>query len=159
LVQTVASAVRLAAGSAVLVGPARIAEAAGLPGIPDLYPGEGPLGGILTALAHTAADFNLIAACDMPELDAVFLLTLLNTAEQAGADALLPAGPSGLMEPLCAVYHRRSADALAPVFARGVRKIAAALDAAGLRLVTQPVPEVSHFKNVNTPEEWAPYGR
>ena len=159
LVKTVARAVRLAAGSAVLVGPARISEAAGLPGIPDLYPGEGPLGGILAALAHTAADFNLVTACDMPELNAAFLLTLLDAAERTGADALVPAGPSGRLEPLCAVYHRRAAPALNTVFTSGLRKITVAIQAAGLRLVSLAVSEVSHFQNVNTPEEWAPYGR
>src|SRR5208337_3578736 len=77
--------------------------------IPDLYPGAGPLGGILTALRHTSADWNLVAACDMPELSVEFLKLLINAATgHPAVDALVPSGPSGRLEPLCAVYHRRS---------------------------------------------------
>lgn len=157
LAQAVARWVELAAGSAVLVGTPQGAEVSGYPTIPDLYPEEGPLGGILTALAHTTADFNLVTACDMPELDAGFLGVLLDAAESAGADALLPAGPDGRDEPLCAVYHRRALAALEAVFNGGLRKITAALAAANLRTARFEVSEVSHFQNVNTPEEWAAY--
>ena len=51
-----------AAGNVTLIGHPE------LPAIPDRYPGEGPLGGILTALHHTSSDWNLIVACDMPEV-------------------------------------------------------------------------------------------
>src|SRR4051812_45370219 len=105
LAESIARSVRLAAGSAVVVGRA---ELAGYPAIPDIYPGEGPLGGILTALRHSRAYWNLIVACDMPELTPAFLAELLDAADNADADALLPAGPSGRLEPLCAVYHRRA---------------------------------------------------
>ena len=55
LVSAVAAAVARAAGNVTLVGHPQ------LPAIPDRYPGQGPLGAILTALHHTSADWN--AAC------------------------------------------------------------------------------------------------
>ena len=42
----------------------------------------------------------------MPALSASFLAALLSAAESNGAAATLPAGPSGRLEPLCAVYQR-----------------------------------------------------
>src|SRR5438552_7752315 len=89
LAGAVARTVEAAAGSAILVGNP------GLGGIADLYPGEGPLGGILTALHHTTAEWNLIVACDMPELTSSFLRDLLARAETAACDVLLPCGPGG----------------------------------------------------------------
>ncbi|HUI57121.1 MAG TPA: molybdenum cofactor guanylyltransferase [Bryobacteraceae bacterium] len=153
LVESVVQAVTLAAGSATLVGNGQQYTDLGYPIIPDLYPGEGPLGGILTALADTAADWNLITACDMPALGSDFLRGLMDAAEQSGGDALIPAGPSGLLEPLCAVYHRRTARGLETAFGQGIRRVAAAL--ARVRAITYPVPEGTPFQNVNTPEDWA----
>jgi molybdopterin-guanine dinucleotide biosynthesis protein A len=155
LLESVARAVRLAAGSAVLVGNPRLYEHFGYPAIPDLYPGAGPLGAILTALHHTSADWNLVAACDMPELSAEFLRLLVDAAERSAADALVPAGPSGRPEPLCAVYHRRSRPALERALERGIRSVRTALE--DLRAAVISVPEVTPFQNVNTPEGWADY--
>src|SRR5690242_20007282 len=123
----VARTVADAADSVVLVGdPAEYAEFS-CPVIADLHPGEGPLGGILTALHHTSSDWNLVAACDMPGLSAEALRQILEAAERSGADALVPVGPSGVPEPLCAVYHRRSLPGLEAAFAAGERKVTAAL--------------------------------
>ena len=155
LVEFVARAVKLAAGSAALVGsPGRIGPL-GYPILPDIYPGEGPLGGILSVLQHNPADWSLIVACDMPEISAGFLSGLLDAAEREDADALIPAGPSGLLEPLCAVYHRRSREALYQAFSGGIRKVTAAFT--GMRIAVFPVPELAPFQNVNTPEDWAGY--
>jgi molybdopterin-guanine dinucleotide biosynthesis protein A len=155
LVEFVATAVRLAAGSAVLVGSPSRSRLPGYPNLPDIYPGEGPLSGILSVLQHSAADWNLIVACDMPEISAEFLRELLDAAERENADALIPAGPSGLLEPLCAVYHRRSRETLYQAFSGGIRKVTAAFT--GLRIAVFPVPELTPFQNVNTPEDWAGY--
>jgi molybdopterin-guanine dinucleotide biosynthesis protein A len=148
----------LAAGSVVLVGHPRLYEHLGYPAIPDLYPGTGPLGGILTALQHTSADWNLVAACDMPELSAEFLRLLIDTAIAPGcpaADALIPVGPNGRREPLCAVYHRRSLAVLERALGRGVRSVTAAVDELRANFVS--VPELTPFQNVNTPEDWTDY--
>ncbi len=125
----------------------------GYPAIPDLYPGEGPLGGIITALRHSTAEWNLIAACDMPLLDAKMLGRLLRTAIESEADALLPVSAGGRPEPLCAFYRWSCLKPFEDAFSTGVRKVATALEA--VRTVRLPVAEVSYFQNVNTPEEWA----
>jgi molybdopterin-guanine dinucleotide biosynthesis protein A len=121
--------------------------------IPDLYPGEGPLGGILTALRHSTADWNLITACDMPQLDAEMLRGWLRHAAEYAGDALLPLGPEGRPEPLCALYHRRCLEPFEGAFSAGIRKVTAALET--VRTLRLSVAEVSIFQNVNTPEEWA----
>jgi molybdopterin-guanine dinucleotide biosynthesis protein A len=157
LAEAVAEVVSAVAGPAALVGGSQRIDHGGLAFLPDLYPGEGPLGGILTALESTTADWNLIVACDMPGLKVDFLRDLMDTAEHCDADALVPAGPNGRLEPLCAVYHRNSRQGPYTAFARGVRKIAAALEE--VRTVTWTVSEVSCFQNVNTPEDWAAYER
>jgi molybdopterin-guanine dinucleotide biosynthesis protein A len=155
--QWVASAVVQAAGSATLVGSPEICRIPGFPVIADLYPGEGPLGGVLTALDHTTGDWNLITACDMPALRPAFLTELLDAAERLNADALVPVGPSGRLEPLCAVYHRRALQPLEAQFRSGVRKLAAAAEA--LPMVAFPVSDLSDLQNVNTPEEWSASAR
>jgi molybdopterin-guanine dinucleotide biosynthesis protein A len=150
LVGAVAGEVERAAGNVTLVGHSN------LPGIADRYPGEGPLGGILTALHHTSTDWNLIVACDMPEVTAVFLAELVARAAQSRSDVLLPIDGDGRPQPLCAVYHRRALAVLEQHFSDGVRKVTAAL--AGLSVERLAVGELSLFQNVNTPEDWAAYG-
>ena len=149
LVSAVAGAVARAAGNVTLVGHPE------LPAIPDRYPGEGPLGGILTALHHTSTDWNLIVACDMPEVTADFLKGLLARAMWSPADVLLPYGPEGLPEPLCAVYRRRARAVMSHHFAGGARRVTEAL--AGLPVEPLSVAELLYFQNVNTPEDWARY--
>jgi molybdopterin-guanine dinucleotide biosynthesis protein A len=152
LAEVVARAVEEAAGSVTVVGRP---ELLAYPTIADLYPGEGPLGGILTALAHSHAEWNLVVACDMPEVTSEFLAGLLDRATASGRDALIPSGPSGRREPLCAVYRSTAREALEREFARGVRKVMAAV--AGLDAAVWVSPQVAHFQNVNTPEDWAGY--
>jgi len=157
--QQVARLVAAAAGSAVLVGNPEHYGALGYPVVPDLYPGEGPLGGILTALAHTSADWNLVTACDMPGLTETILRGLLDDAGKIQADILLPVGPSGRLEVLCGVYRKTAYRVLDAAFSAGVRKVAtAASTVPGLRTIPFKVSEVLIFQNVNTPEEWAEYG-
>jgi molybdenum cofactor guanylyltransferase len=150
LAGAVAAEVALASGKVTLVGHPD------LPGIADRYPGEGPLGGILTALHHSSTDWNLILACDMPEISAGFLTGLVAHAMQSQADVVLPFDAGGRPQPLCAVYRRSALPTLEQHFAAGVRQVTRALD--GLTVERLAVAELSLFQNVNTPEDWAAYG-
>ena len=150
-----AAAVAAAAGSVALIGDPEKYAQLGYQVLPDRRPGAGPLGGIESALCYTAADWNLILACDMPRMQTEFLRGLLEAAEREDADALLPAGPSGRPEPLSAVYHRRCLAPLRRALDDGVRKVTAAL--AGLSVRAWSVADDAWFENLNTPEEWASY--
>ena len=155
LVDHVASAVAEAAGSVTLVGAPERYGTLGFPMLADGRTGAGPLGGIHTALAASPAAWNLIVACDMPGISAPFLRSLMAAAQASEADCLLPAGPSGLPEPLCAVYHSRCVAAIGAALDRNVRKITDGL--AGLRIRNWSVAESNWFRNVNTPEEWTQF--
>jgi molybdopterin-guanine dinucleotide biosynthesis protein A len=152
LIEHVARQVRIAAGSVTLVGaPDRYASLK-LPVIPDLVPDCGPLSGIHAALGSMSAELNLIVACDMPAVSAEFLAGLLCEAEVEGIDCLLPVPPSGLPEPLCAVYSPRCLPAIEQALRIGVRKVTDALES--LRVVRLPVSDATPFANLNTPAEW-----
>ena len=152
----VADQARRAAGTVTLVGNPQRYERLGFPVIADLQPGQGPLGGIVTALEATTADWNLVLACDMPNISAEFLTSLLDAADRAPADCDCVAPErSGVLEPLCAVYHRRALPALRASLVEGALKMQRVLR--GLNLVLLPVSEPYWFKNVNTPEDWQPH--
>jgi molybdopterin-guanine dinucleotide biosynthesis protein A len=155
LVETVAEAVGQGVGRPLLVGNKDGYDGLGYEVIPDLYPGEGPLGGVLTALQNSSAEWNLIVACDMPGLTGEFLGGLMEAAEGRDGEVLAPVGPDGNIEPLCAVYRKSARPGLQRAFGRGVRQMKAALEE--VRMVTHFVPELARFQNVNTPGDWARY--
>jgi molybdenum cofactor guanylyltransferase len=151
LVERTAEVVRAAAGSVTLIGaPGRYSHL-GLPVLPDLVPDGGPLCGLHTALKITRADWNLVVACDMPGLTVAFLGDLLAAAQQLGCACLAPQTGSGL-HPLCAVYHRRSADAVEFAIQHKSLKMHDLLKSLGA--VSWPVADASLLENVNTPLEW-----
>jgi molybdopterin-guanine dinucleotide biosynthesis protein A len=155
LICRVAEAVTAAAGAVALIGdPAKYSNL-GYPVFPDTFRGCGPLAGIHAALAASSADWNLVVACDMPEVEAPFLGRLLDLAKQRGTDCLLPAGESGRPEPLCGVYHRRALPAIQRALESGIRKVLDGL--AGLRVEVVPVGESEPFRNINTPRDWTEY--
>jgi molybdenum cofactor guanylyltransferase len=132
--------------------------------IPDRWPGEGPLGGILTALLHSGEQephttWNLIISCDMPFLTPEFLAYLRDFAQASSAKAIVPESSQG-REPLCACWHTSSAAQLQSAFESGRRRVNDAL-----KLLDAEVLDESHWKrfdsagrlfwNMNTPADYA----
>lgn len=153
----VAEQARCAAGSVTLVGSPERYSRLGFPVIADLDPGRGPLGGIVTALEASTAAWNLILACDMPNASATFLASLLDAVNAAPAtcECIAPER-GGRLEPLCAVYHRRSLPSLRAALAAGELKLQNVLRQ--LNLLRWAVDEPYWFRNVNTPEDWKAHG-
>lgn len=101
-----------------------------LPKLPDRWPGEGPLGGILTALADTKdttnCAWNIVISCDMPFLTRDWIEFLCERARFSAAQVVIPRSAHGL-EPLCACWRTNSAPVLQAQFDSGVRKVTEAL--------------------------------
>lgn len=129
----------------------------------DLWPGEGPLGGIITALLATAEtdggrDWNLIMSCDMPFLSGDWLTFLIGRALESNAQVVLPKSRSGL-EPLCACWRTDAVETLEAGFKRGIRKVTE-----GIELLRAEVLDETDwtrfdkngrlFWNMNTPAEY-----
>ena len=139
----------------ILCGPAMRYVERGVPVEPDLVPGAGPLGGVLTGLAAAEGRAGLFLAVDLPHVPVALLAGLV---ERVGAwDAVVPVSPRGV-EPLCAVYgpgcrepmrrRRDAGDFRMTGFWPEVRVLE--LGPAELREFGDPG---EMFRNLNTPED------
>jgi molybdenum cofactor guanylyltransferase len=147
--------VKEAAGSAVIIGDPRRYRFPGFEIIADEIPGLGPIGGLLTALEHSRAPWNLIVACDMPSITVEALRQLIAGIENAGpALAVVPLSERGV-EPLCAIYHRECL----PEVRRAIRANRLRMKdlADGLPSLAVPGFNARVFDNVNRPAEWSAY--
>jgi molybdopterin-guanine dinucleotide biosynthesis protein A len=120
--------------------------------IADRWPGEGPAGGVLTALAVIDDDLVVVAACDLPALDAATVRAVLDAA---AADPSLGAAVAVTDRPQRSLTAWRRAVARPPLeaaWAAGARSVRALLDA--VHCVEVAVP-VDRLRNVNTPAEHA----
>ena len=131
--------------------------------VADRWPGEGPLGGIVTAVLETAeknqrCEWNLIVGCDMPFLNEGILVYCVDRAKRSRADVVVPRSPQG-WEPLCACWRTSTATQLRSAFGEGVRKVTDAMK----RLQTEVIDEAEWkrfdtagrlFWNMNTPADY-----
>jgi molybdenum cofactor guanylyltransferase len=131
--------------------------------VEDQWPGEGPLGGIVTALEDAARntappEWNLILSCDMPFLTPEWLAFLGERAARSKEEVVFPHSASG-PEPLCACWQTAAAAKLRTGFESGVRKVtegiallrAEVLDEADLKRFDD---EGRLFWNMNTAEDY-----
>jgi len=114
----------------IVAAPGKYAEF-GVTIVEDRWPGEGPLGGIVTALLYTQNNepdcvWNLILSCDMPFLTADWVMFLAKRAAESAAQVVLPHSAHG-PEPLCAAWRTDARAAIQDQFEKGVRKVTAAI--------------------------------
>lgn len=126
-------------------------ESLGAPVVPDRYPGEGPVAGILGALRHFegTADRVLVLPCDLAHVEVATLLPLLE-AERGDGVALVWVAATDRLEPMCAIWSVDATERIQELFDAGERAahvvigelphVAVTVDPAGLA-------------NINTPDE------
>jgi len=152
MAQRVADTLRGAGAQSVMAIGGDLAglRALGLDARPDPRQGDGPLGGLVTALELAAEPVVAVLATDLawvPPAVVVSLVERLGTEVAADVAAAL----TDRREPLCAAWRVDPClDELAAAHLAGVRSVAAAMD----RLAVADVPvDRDLLWNANTPED------
>jgi molybdenum cofactor guanylyltransferase len=114
--------------------------------LPDLWPGEGPAGGVISALAALeSSDAVVVCACDLPDLSAAAVRDIVGTVP---FDADVRVADSGRLEPLLACWRLGAAPKVVARFeggARSMHDVLAALDVHRVAIGAEPL------RNVNRP--------
>ena len=125
----------------------------GLPTVPDMVPGMGPLMGIASALRAAACDSLFVIACDIPDLDWPLMELLL--AGPLEADCIVPILKDGMREPLFAMYRKSAMPAIERLLADGRRQVQALFPLVKTHYV--PIMDARGIPNLNTPEDLQRY--
>lgn len=152
LVQWIAAQALEACSSVTLVGAPERYTHLGLPCLPELYPGCGPLSGIEAALRHSGGGWSLIVACDMPQLTPELFREMFACAEESSADIVAAEPRGGRPEPLCSVWNHRALPAVQAALAAGRYAVHGLFSE--LQVLHHPIDSEMLTRNVNSPEDW-----
>ncbi|CAB4367469.1 MAG: NTP transferase domain-containing protein [Actinobacteria bacterium] len=110
----------------------------------DSYPGEGPLGGVITSLKHAENDSVVVLSCDMPFITSAVIQSLV----QGLADAQATVGRTDRLNWLCAAWSKHECSStLLNVWKRNERAVHRA--AVLLDVAEVPVPAMA-VRNINS---------
>lgn len=126
-------------------------ERARFPQIVDRYDDMGPIAGVLSAMDSDPQAAWLVVACDLPNLTAATLETLLAARDPARPFTAFKSSVNDLPEPLCAVYEPGARPLLDEFVAAGIACPRKMMIRSDTLLLAQPDPRALH--NVNTPAD------
>jgi molybdopterin-guanine dinucleotide biosynthesis protein A len=139
--------------------------------IEDDWPGQGPLGGILTALhylktrsgarktsSESTSEWAMILGCDLPFITGDFLAFLKECASSSDAQLVVPESINGL-EPLCACWRLDTLWGIRSAFETGVRKVTEAMKQVRMEVLDEAAWKRFDsgnrlFWNMNTPADF-----
>jgi len=122
----------------------------------DLEAGQGPLGGVATALRIAGGDPArgvCVVGCDMPALGGEVLDMLLSSRNRTAPATVLVNPNTGGVEPLAAIYEASALASIEQALAAERRGVRDWLAEAGATHVDVPSALAAQLVNVNTPEE------
>jgi molybdopterin-guanine dinucleotide biosynthesis protein A len=118
--------------------------------VADGWPGEGPMGGVATALKHFAAhDVVVAVACDLPLLTAATVEALVTHLAEAPT-AIAAVAVTDRVQPLCVAWRPTAFESLQAALLAGDRRLQDLL--ARLPIVKLSV-NPQDLQNVNTPSD------
>jgi len=161
LVQIAGEALRAAGMERVIVvgGDHAKLRDLGLEFVEDQFPGEGPLGAIITALRASKSDNIMVLACDMPAIDGA-TVSAISTSLLGDPDAHVAAAfVGGRRQVLTAAYRQTSRGALETNFAAGVRAPRHALEQSGLNVIDVDGLSIERLVDVDNPQDLNRYDR
>lgn len=113
----------------------------------DSFPGEGPLGGVITALKAASNDSVVVLSCDMPFITDAVISSLVRGLSDAQASV----GRTDRLNWLCAAWSKEEClTTLQSVWKRNERAVHRA--AVLLDVAEVPVPAVA-VRNINSPSD------
>jgi molybdenum cofactor guanylyltransferase len=122
------------------------------PRIDDAFPPWGPVAGILSAMEARPDAAWLVAACDLPFLDAGTLADLVAGRDRLKVATAYRSAHGGLPEPLCAIWEPRARSRLLQAVGVGRGCPRKVLIESAPRLLELENPRA--LDNANTPEEY-----
>lgn len=129
-------------------GDSAALQALGLATIADRWPGEGPLGGVITALEQFSEhEAVVVVACDLPKLSSATVAMLVDELLRAPATADVALAVTDRQQYLCAAWRPSASSQLTAMFASGGRRL---LDALASLRVVEVVVDATQLINVNT---------
>ena len=155
LLQLTISGLREASASSIYVVGKESAEFLGrdVIQINDIWPGEGPLGGILTALESIKESHIpvMILACDFPNLDIAEIKILIEHA-YSNPDSIVVPSVKGHKQWMHACWPTTAVGHIKESFTRGERAPHRAIE--GLKTIVLERSEMRAYLDVDTPEEF-----
>lgn len=123
--------------------------------LPDAFANAGPLGGILTAFQLQPQSAWLVAACDLPLLDAATLQFLIAHRDAQALATTFQSPFDGLPEPLITIWEPAAQPLLMEYLAAGISCPRKVLLRNIDRVKVLTPPNADALMNANTPEDAA----
>jgi molybdopterin-guanine dinucleotide biosynthesis protein A len=128
------------------------------PVVEDIFPGQGPLGGIHAALRSSTSDLNLMLAVDAPFISRALLQYLICGAHHTPEATVVVPCCNGHRQPLCAIYRREFFEVAEKALIAGKNRIDVLFDVVKSRVIEEAELDRAGFSaalfcNLNTPED------
>ena len=125
--------------------------------LPDLYPQQTPLVGLLTALESLPSEWVFVTACDMPAICPRLIKGLIHLAQESPAEAIIPVYKSR-PQPLLGLYRRTILEQARNHLRRKELSLQRLLSSLRRHLVSERLwrsldPQGTSFLNINYPED------
>ena len=124
----------------------------GLPMIADAYADKGPVGGIFTALKHSATKQTLILSCDVPKVTTALLEKLVTESKKK--DALVTFLSDGQHDyPLIGIYQKSAMNTLSEAILGDKLKLCPLVNMISHQKINISQDEKPLVKNINSKAE------